>query len=220
LFITLFVIRAPWHAALATAAVVAVQSTTGMLIAVLLLGMAYARYLQRTQASQVLVAAIVGAALVAPVSIIAYDNLVTKTSGVLRGSSWAREYDLRTGLAVIAAHPVTGLGFSYERYYEEAERLGYRQSELSIETLTDRPNSNGVVWLGVTMGIPLAILFLLSLFHQPFFHEKWLFFGVIGLSSLAEALLLTPFLLMFAFAGMMSFGAAQAAPARVRRLSA
>ena len=103
-----------------------------------------------------------------------------------------------------AEHPVTGIGFDYDRYYEEARRLGYMGTRLTAETIAERANSNGVVWLAVTLGFPMMIAFMICLWRQICFPERWLFFMILVVGNFGEALLLTPFFLIFAFSGMLT----------------
>lgn len=203
-YLALFVFKSRRHALVGLVAVLATQSTTGYIIATALVGAAAYRHLVRVNASQIAIAGMAGALIVLPIAYLTYQNFQIKTVGELRGSGWAREYDLRTGLAIIAEHPVTGIGFSTDRYLDESRRLGFLQSRLGTAEISERTNSNGLVLLAATVGIPLALLVLFALFNQPLLPDKWIVFGVVAVSSLSESILLTPFLLIFIFGGMLS----------------
>lgn len=203
LFLCLFVFSRFFHAIGAVIALACLQSTTGLALCVVQLGVAYLLHLSKIEVSKTLVVALLGIAALIPVGIFAYDNYETKTTGVLQGSAWARQFDLITGARVAASNPVVGIGFDYERYYAEAERVAYRETQLGDHAITERPNSNGIVTALYTMGIPLGLLFLAGLFTQPFLPLRWLFGAILLVSLMSEALLLTPFFLLFSFAGFM-----------------
>ena len=142
--------------------------------------------------------------LAAPLLYVAVDNFTEKTSGDLRGSSLARTYDFYTGVNVILAHPLTGVGFDNERYKREAARLGYADTELGYRSTAERSSSNGLIALIASIGIPMSIPFLVAIFRQRFFPKPLLFGMLLVLSFNGEALVLTPFFLMLLFSAMLS----------------
>jgi hypothetical protein len=215
LFLCLFVFRRFSHAVAAVVAILVLQSTTGLAICMAQLGAAYLVHLRRIEISKTLMVALFGLAALIPVGLFSYDNFQTKTSGVLRGSAWARQYDLITGARVAMTNPIVGIGFNYERYYEEASRVAYRETKLASTTIATRSNSNGIVTVLYSMGIPLGLLFLTGLFFQPFLPMRWLVGSMLLVSLMSESLMLTPFFLLFTFGGFMQiFGGVTASRSR------
>lgn len=204
LFLSLFVRRrSVFDVALATAAVLATQSTTGVVILVVQFAFAYFQWLRRADRSQKLGVFVFVPILLLPLGAYVTYNVSEKFTGALKGSAEAREYDLRTGLSVALEQPLTGIGFDYEKYYDVASRVGYREAELSKENITERGNTNGIVVLFYSLGFPLAFVFLAGLLRQRLFRPGLLMGAVATLSLTAESLSLTPFFLMMVFSGLL-----------------
>ena len=68
--------------------------------------------------------------------------------------------------------------------------------------IPERSTSNGIIYLGYTLGLPLAFIFLVGLFRQNFFKDRMLIGLILFLSLLGEALIFTPFLLMIVFCSL------------------
>lgn len=213
LFICLFVRKfSRFDIALATLAVIATQSTTGAIILVLQFGYAYLRWLKTAHRRENLSVFLFVPILLLPLTAYMTYNVSEKFYGVLQGSAEAREYDLRTGLAVTMEKPLTGIGFDYEKYFDVSARVGYREANLSRDNMTERGNTNGIVVLLFSVGIPLSLIFLIGLAFQRMFRPRFLFAGLIVLSLMAESLFFTPIVLMVAFSGLLI------RPKRVRSL--
>jgi hypothetical protein len=104
---------------------------------------------------------------------------------------------------VILENPVIGIGFDYEQYEQAAARLGYVDTQLSEKAAIERSTTtNGVVFLFYSIGIPLALPFLLGIFRQQFFRHRWLIGAALFLTFLSESLIFTPFFLMIIFSGL------------------
>lgn len=203
LYLALFVFKSRIWGAVALLAVLASQSTTGLIIGIALAAIYYIRLLPTATVVEKIAGIVLAPLIAIPLFLVAQENLSTKLTGVTVGSRWAREYDLYTGLRVVEQYPLTGIGFDYDRYYQIAARYGYLESSLSQNSLTERPNSNGVVTLFYSVGIPLALIFLFGLFRQRFFRHKLMIFALLMLSLGSEAVLLTPFFLMLVFSGLL-----------------
>ena len=117
LYLALFELKNGKQAFLATVAVLSTQSTTGIIIALILLGARYFKLLRNANLRLKLTVLVLGAIVAAPLVLFAYNNAVNRFTGRAAGSSWAREYDLYTGLNVIAHHPLVGIGFDTEQYH-------------------------------------------------------------------------------------------------------
>lgn len=203
LYIALFLLRSRWQAALALAAVFATQSTTGLAVSVLLLGVYFWRLLGRGPAHHRVIALLAGVVIALVLSGYVIENVQSKFTGDLRGSWWARQYDLLTGLNVIAAHPWIGIGFDPDQYLAYANQLGFADTELSDESLIQRGTTNGIVALFYSVGIPLGAVFLWGLFRQHMLPDRALVGALLFLSLLSEAIMLTPFFLLFILSGLL-----------------
>lgn len=204
LFICLFVRKHSWFdIALAAGAVVATQSTTGVVILMIQFALAYLRWLKTANRQQKLGVFVFVPVLLLPLGSYMTYNVTEKFYGALSGSAEAREYDLRTGLRVAMEKPMTGIGFDYEKYFDVSAEVGYREANLSRDNLIDRGNTNGIVVLLFSVGLPLSFIFLVGLFFQRMFRPGWLLGLLVFLSLLAESLFFTPIFLMIAFSGLL-----------------
>lgn len=213
-FIALFIRRKAYDIPLAVISILLLQSTTGILIACVLIGASYLQRFSKATFSEKFLVAIVGPILAVPIIFVAAQNINAKVSGDYRGSSWARQYDFYTGVNVIKAHPWLGVGFDNDRYKAEASRLGYGGTELDFRSTSDRSSSNGLIALIASIGIPMSIPFLLAMFRQKFFRRPLLFGVLLTLAFFGEAVMLTPFFIMIMFSAMLSQQRRAAAPAR------
>ncbi len=189
--------------ALGVVAVVATQSTTGVVILVLQFAAAYFLWLRTANRSQKLGVFVFVPIMLLPLASYMTYNVTEKFYGELSGSAEAREYDLRTGINVALEQPWTGIGFDYEKYFDIASRVGYREADLSRDNITERGNTNGIVVLFYSLGIPLAIIFLLGIFRQKLFKPGLLMALIAVLSLTSESLSFTPFFLMLTFSGLL-----------------
>jgi hypothetical protein len=199
-----FVIRKKRHVALGAAAVLATQSTTGIVILMLIFSYATLLTLRSASSGGKVAALAVALCIGIPLAGVALDNIEAKTVGDARGSSWAREFDLYTGLNVIAEHPLLGIGFDNRTYYQLSGRVGFEDTLLDDEARTDRGSSNGIITLFYSLGIPIGLVFVFGLFRQQFVPHRVLFGICMLLSLFAEALFFSPFFLMLAFSGLMT----------------
>jgi O-antigen ligase len=191
--------------------VISTQSTTGLAICLLLLATFAIGEIRRSPLRRKLLLFIVAAVVVAPVALVGYSNLTQKIFGEFQGSSWARTYDLITGLNVVAAHPWVGIGFDHERYKEEATRLGYAETQLNEEQAAERSTSNGNLLLLYSLGIPLSLPFLFGMFRQRFLPHRGLVGLLLLLGFMGEAIIMTPFFLLLILSGL-SLSAASRTP--------
>jgi O-Antigen ligase len=202
LFLALFVYRNFRRSAIALAAVLSTQSTTGIVICMMLLGAFALGEIRSSSLRRKLLVGIGAAVVAVPLALFAYSNVTQKLFGEFQGSSWARTYDLITGINVLAAHPWLGIGFDHERYKEEAARLGYADTELNQAQAAERSTSNGNLYLLYSLGIPLSLPFLIGMFRQRFLPHRWLVGLLLLLSFSGESIILTPFFLLLIMSGM------------------
>lgn len=199
LYLALFELRRAGPVVLAVLAVLCTQSTTGLVICFILLGAAAAQHLSKGSFRRKAATVVLAAVLAPPMLVLGYENISDKFFGVAQGSSWARQYDLLTGLNIVAENPWLGIGLDVERYLNASSLHGFEDTLLTATQLRERPTSNGLVQMFYSMGIPLALPFVFGIFRQRLFQHRWLIGLWITLSLLGEALLFTPFFLFIIF---------------------
>jgi O-Antigen ligase len=204
LFLALFVFKRPVWTMLGVAAVFSTQSTTGVVICLILLGaFVVTRYITRGSLPARIVKALAAIAVIVPLAFVASGNIREKVTGESQGSFLARQYDLLTGINVLAENPWLGIGFDYDQYHRAASRLGYTDTPLAERMTEERTNSNGIVFLLVSIGIPLGVPFLIGMFRQSFFPHRAPMGTLLLLGLMGEALVFTPFFLLIIFSGLL-----------------
>lgn len=204
LFFVLMIQKARlFHVGLVLLAIVLTQSTTG--IAVLGLQIAYffvVKVVQRVARVRDIIFAVLVIATSPVLLNLAQNNISEKLTGGAVGSFTARSFDFETAAQVVRANPLVGIGFSASAYipYSRANPLG--AYILSEEDLDGRFNTNGVMIVLYSVGIPLGIIYLGAIFFQPFFPHRVLF-GVILLGVLSSnPIAMTTFFVFLFFSGM------------------
>jgi hypothetical protein len=203
LYLSLYVAKSTRKALLAGVAVLATQSTTGLAISAGLVGLHIWRQLGRGSLNRRVGVAMVAGLLAISVSGYIIDNVRSKFVGDMAGSSMARQFDLLTGLNVIAANPWVGIGFDPDRYRALSGALAFDDTLLDDRITEDRGNTNGVIALVYSVGIPLALPFLWGLFRQRMLPDRMLVGGLLFVSFMTESIMLTPFFLVFIFSGLL-----------------
>ena len=205
LYLSLFVFKKRGYSIITIIAIFSTQSTTGIVICLLILS--YYFFVEHLRGKPFLSKigyGFGGIILLIPFFIIANSNIQEKLYGESKGSSMARQYDLFTGINVALSKPLTGIGFDYNQYKAVASGLGFQDTEMDQKSLEDRSNSNGIVFLFYSIGLPIGLLFIIGLFRQEFFSHKFLVGLIFFLSLFGETLIFTPFFLLFTYSG---FGA-------------
>ena len=204
IYVNLFRFNNLKQAALGALAVIATASTTGIFaMFFILLSFFYKKFLRDNKNRLKLIFVMI---IIAPIiTIVTYDNLNDKIFGAGQGSTLTRQFDLITGINIAVAHPILGIGFSKENYIGAASLYGFEDSELGEEFFRERPGTtNGIVQIIYSIGFPLALFIIISLFNQKLVPERIVFGTTLVIFMLGENLILTPFFLMFVFAGMIS----------------
>lgn len=203
LFIGLFVKKNKTTIAVGAIGVLSTQSTIGLAIASVLVAWWYLENLKNVSFPVKLLVTTLSPVLVVPMFLILASNFETKFTGDLRGSAWARQYDLVTGLNIAVANPVIGIGFDYTRYYDESLIHGDKTTQLDESSTVRRANTNGVIQVLYTVGFPLGLMLVYFLFRQKFFERKVIFSLIIIGSLTGQTLFYTPFFLMFVYSGLL-----------------
>lgn len=203
-YLALFVFRSTRWSILAVVALFATQSTTGVIICLILVGTyVTTRYINRGSLPARIAKVMFAVVLIVPLVFVASGNIKQKLTGESQGSFLVRQYDLLTGVNVVLENPWLGIGFDYDQYHRAANRLGYADTSLPGQLTVDRSNSNGVVFLLYSIGIPLSIPFLIGMFRQVLFPQRVLMGMLLLLGLMSESIIFTPFFLMIIFSGLL-----------------
>lgn len=184
------------------AAILWTQSTTGIALAVAQGGyFIFISMLKRrlkTREVLLLVTAFVAAPLLI---LIAMDNVYSKFSGAGAGSFAARSFDFSVAVQVIEENPLIGIGFSQTAYMRYSGDTSLDVSALSVMDQDGRFNTNGVMLILYSIGLPLGLIYFVGLFRQSLVPQR-LMFGAVTTTLLASnPLSLTPYFLLFVFNG-------------------
>lgn len=199
LYLALFVARNRSRSCVATLAVLSTQSTTGLAICLVLLGTAFLQHTRTGSPRRKALVLLIAALLTPPLLYVANENVQEKLYGEFKGSSWAREYDLFTGLNILLEHPLLGIGFDVDRYTAAAAQLGYDDTLLNPDSLEDRTTSNGLLQMFTSLGLPMGLVFCAGVLRQRLFRHRWLIALWFTLSMGGEALVFTPFFMLIVF---------------------
>ena len=208
LYLALFVFRSVRQSVLGVFAVLSTQSTTGVFLLAMILGVAFFNNFSKRSIGNQVLGLLLIAVVAPPLVLTVMENANEKIHGEYRGSSAAREFDLYTGLAVIKENPLLGIGFSHDRYLEASRRLGYFGADLSVEDAEERPTSNGLLYLVYTLGIPISLVLFVAIFLQGFFRHRWIIGFLLAASLSTEAIIYTPFVMAIIFSGFVPLGRA------------
>lgn len=199
LYLAVFIFRSKKHAVLAVLAIACIYSTTGLLIAILLLIAALLKQLSVTKVKHRIIVAVVALLMFPLILMFVTQNIEEKFFGESQGSSLIRQYDMIAGLNVMANYPILGIGFDHSRYQQIVSSYFSVAESFGFNDVPERSTSNGIIYLGYTLGVPLAFLIIVALWGQRIFKDRFLIGMLLLLSMLGEALILTPFFLMFVF---------------------
>lgn len=200
LYLALFVFRSKKHVLLAILAVACIYSTTGLLIASLLLIAASIKHLSLSKKKNKFAIVMAILSFSPLILIFTAQNIEEKLFGESQGSSLIRQYDMLAGLNVISNYPILGIGFDNLRYQQIVSNNFFVPDSLGLIDVPERATSNGIIYLGYTIGLPLSFIFIFAIFRQKIFFNDRIIIGLIlFLSMFGEALIFTPFFIMFIF---------------------
>lgn len=159
-------------------------STTGMFLFAFLFTI---KYLKKLDVKKIIVLLGVGFAFI-PVLI---NDIEYKFKGDGKLSSQWRTYDTLMGLFVISRNPLTGIGISEDKYFNEMKNSFIRVNGESMNI--ERGNTNSIILICLYFGIPLSIVILYKIYHQNLFKKKWLFFSLLMICLASEPLIIRTF---------------------------
>lgn len=178
-------------------------STIGILNAVFLLCFGLVNLSQKLRGKKLILMITLIVTALPGTYVLLSSNINEKFYGADRGSAIARQYDLATGINIIREHPITGIGFSTDAYQNQSAALGYKNTELAFEHAVERANSNGIVQIFFSIGIPLALPLLIGMFRQRLFQRRIVLGFILFTSLLGQSLAFSVFFLFIFFSGML-----------------
>jgi hypothetical protein len=185
-------------------AILLTQSTTGVVILALQLGVLALRYLASARFSaRRMAGALFLAVALLPVGFYAARNIEEKLTGEASGSFYARNFDSFAGFQVALEEPWLGIGFNTDYYISRIQQYDIDLGDFNVDLFNDeRGNTNGILMLFYTMGFPLGLLAVLSLVRQTMVPSDFVVPMILFLSMLTEPLTLTPLFLCFLFSAV------------------
>lgn len=203
LFLAMYVRRSLRWSAIGLVALMTTTSTIGLLLAAFLI-FAFPFTQGRKLSGRKLVTAILVLLIAGPViGVAAAQNFERKIFGDGRGSFVARQYDFFTGLNILSASPVTGIGFSAQNYLDSKQYSGSDKARISRSDALARRNSNGIMQIFFAVGVPLGLFLFIGLVRQELFEKGFIVSVIVVLSLMGQSLPFTVFFMMIAFSGMM-----------------
>jgi hypothetical protein len=139
--------------------------------------------------------------LAIPLFVYVAANAHAKFVGAQAGSFLARYSDLFTGLNIIAAHPILGIGFEGNAYFVAALANRDYSVALPAKWLLLQGSTNGVLSQIYSLGIPLSLPFFIGMFRQRFFRSSLIVSTILLVSLMTEKVFLCPFVMLICFSG-------------------
>jgi hypothetical protein len=131
-----------------------------------------------------------------------FSNYQEKTEGKSKGSFLARQYDLMIGLSTIRENPILGIGINPENFVEYQKKNNINDA-FSSNINDIRYTTNSYIQLFYMFGIPLSLMFLYFFLNNKIVTKNRILFNIIIILSLStEAIIFTPFFLMFFVSGL------------------
>ena len=203
LYICLFWKRDLTWAAIGLVALLTTLSTIGLMAAVFLLLAAAISLSQTARGAKVVASLVIIIGAMPFVAFIAINNASAKFHGEDRGSFVARQYDLFTGLNLIQAKPLTGIGFDSDSYLFHSAKLGYAATGLDRASASERLNTNGIVQIFYAIGIPLGLPLFIAIFRQVLLPRRYIVAVILLLSLSGQSLAYSVFFMFILFSGML-----------------
>lgn len=204
LFYSLYVFKNKWLTFIAVIAIIGTGSTAGYIIMTLQFG-----WLIFSLKKNIFFLFVI--LLASPIlTNIILSNLNNKFQGDGISSFWSRTYDLENGITLTINNPILGIGLidvnTYMKTSQSYKYLNLSNVEMSkyfINSKSESGNSNSLIKVAYTFGIPIFILFLRCLARQNIITtKKGLFIIILLISISVEPIGMTPLFLIFVISGL------------------
>lgn len=190
LYLSLFEYKEKIWSVLALVLILTTFSTTGILLVFIQIIISLKSWIKKN-----LLYFIPALALVALLLPIVLYNVLEKFKSD-NGSFILRLYDYQVAIYMIAENFLTGIGFGNQIYLERQKDFSFFQSSSFLEP---RPNTNSLVMLLVSFGIPLGVFILYKFYNQTIFQRKNLFFFILIICLSSEPIAFTGFFLFIMY---------------------
>lgn len=128
------------------------------------------------------------------------SNIENKTEGNNKWSYMMRMYDLMAGSQIIASNPIFGIGLDSDKIRKEVSNMVvYIEGVVLSE---ERGNTNSLITVFAMFGIPIGLLYCISLYKQRLFIHKKTFFIIIIISLSSEPLPLQTLVLLLLYSSI------------------
>lgn len=134
--------------------------------------------------------------------VIREEIMFKMTTGI--SSTNKRYFDFVAPLEIAKEHPLFGIGPSHERYMHEIKNMSFDFGGYTIDR--DLGSSNLFSTLFAYYGIPMALLFLFSLYRQNICRARWLFFVIILVGLFSEPMGFCHLYFLFIMSGFVKEG--------------
>ena len=206
LYISLFYIKTNKIMIILTLlAVVLTQSTMGYLIASIIISIFFYHSINYISTNKKFIYIVFIVLLLIPVSIITSKNINDKLFGENEKSFLSRKADTTAGIILTSKNPLIGIGFDNENILASRNQINFN-SDVYCYLDEKRLNTNGIIMLFYSLGIPISLFIITMLYRQKIFYKhKNLFFVIIFFSLLSEPLSLLPFFFSLYLNGMVKY---------------
>ncbi|MFC4478240.1 hypothetical protein [Flavobacterium chungangensis] len=197
-FITTFVRNSSFYRWLSVFLIISTFSTTGLLLLVIQILVYYQKKIfQLNLGLKIFILVFSLPSLI----YFLYQNLLDKISGDSVISFDLRLFDLLTAFTYITHFPLSGIGLDVKNYTDQ-------QSKIAITNMPDftfdvsstvglRGNTNSLLMLVVSLGVPIALFCIYRLYKQRIINnKKKLFFLIVVISCMSEPLILGNFFML------------------------
>jgi hypothetical protein len=123
-------------------------------------------------------------------------NNVTEKFRSDNGSFIARLYDYQVALYMMLENFLTGIGFGNQIYLDKQNNFSFFQDSSLFEP---RLNTNSIVMVLVSFGLPLGFFILHKFYNQRIFERKLLFFLILVICLSSEPIVFTGFFLLIMY---------------------
>lgn len=199
-YLSLFIMRDRKIMVLSMIVIISTLSTAAYVILAMQIGWYYMFHIKQRHSVLFLLKMLVGSLITVAVIVI----LQLKLTGDQHKSADVRKLDLVVAVSLIQTNPWVGIGLNDENFrdaYSIVGRVLRREYAVSEEEIEGKGLTNGFLYMVVTFGIPLGLVFLFLLYKQEVINGRLIFF-ILLLGTLTEPIFQTSFYAIFLAYGL------------------
>ena len=208
IFLNLFLLKNRRNVILGIMAMVLAWSSSGLLV--MLLQFFYYFIVNLNKIKFTVSKIFIGSFLLYALVILTVNNFDEKIYGEKSGSGASRFLNTVSALYTIYEHPFIGTGFNFQNYTNELNKTFLSSQEatdpyVDSDRLISASSTNSFLRLYVQFGIPIGLIFTISLFKQTLIpRNKFIFAAIIIISTSSAPLIMTPFYFLFISSGLLN----------------